>query len=460
MDFTPPASPVPNLDVKKRNIERLPLSPVTPELKKFPVAGFNSIHSAKGSSHEDNLPNSSLSHLMTDLNTYNISPVNPPFENSTDTLNLLNEWTYHNIQECMLSSSIDFLQDSRMKFKSNRMLGQGSYCYICEMDTTHLEDHQRQKHFVLKFPHSRRKTRTLLNEGLILTYLHASSDGLGETYIIPFHGITYINKQHFNKLRRNEFIPALILPKLNLNLQQFIKFLKQNYSDDVELKKNIFKKLVNEMLISLNFLKLKHVIHGDIKTANIMVGTLNDTDVFSFDNFNFYLCDFTSSIIDVSSDIKLKLNNKTINPSLSTNLNLDTTLEYCPPEVIERVINKPETNGNETSVFTHDTDLYSFGLCLLSFISGNEPYSELKNFKFHNETSGPNDLYSPNSTNITSSVQHTQWLINSILRNEPIALNIFNCDDTYYTNNWSEELSLVSKILVDRISLEECISFI
>ncbi|SMN18160.1 similar to Saccharomyces cerevisiae YPR106W ISR1 Predicted protein kinase, overexpression causes sensitivity to staurosporine, which is a potent inhibitor of protein kinase C [Maudiozyma saulgeensis] len=459
MDFTPPASPVFNVDVHKRNIERLPISPVTPELKKFPQTRFGPIHSAKSSINENNLPDSSLAHLVADLETYNISPLNPPFENSAETINLLNEWAYRDIQKCMLSSSIDFLQDSRMKFKSNRMLGQGSYCYICEIDTTQLVGNQ-SRYLVLKFPHSKRKTRTLLNEGLILTYLSEANNGLGETFIIPFHGITYINKQHFNKLRRGEFIPALILPKLNLNLQQFIKFLKQNYFEDIALKKNIFKKLVNEMIIALNYLKLKHVIHGDIKTANIMVGSIDDNNIFSFDNFNFYLCDFTSSIIDVSSDIKLKSNNKTSNSSLSTNTNLDTTLEYCPPEVIERVINKSETDENGTSIFTHDTDLYSFGLCLLSFISGNEPYSELKNFKFHNELRGSNNSYSNNSNNITSSVQHTQWLINSILRNEPIALNIFNCDDTYYTNNWSEELSLVSKILVDRISLEECISFI
>ena len=447
MDYTPPTSPVCRVDVTQRNSERLPVSPVTPDLKKFPLLRNNLFSTAT----TDKTPETSLYYLEQDLKSYKVSPMSSPLNNSAETIQLLSEWTHEDIEQKMISGSMDFIRNTQFKLKSNRILGQGSYCYICEVETN------TGNPLVLKFPHSKRKTRTLLNEALILTYLHMANLGLEENYIIPFNGITYINKSHFNKLRRNEYIPALILPKLNLNLQQLIKFLKQNNSNDIIMKKTIWKKLFNGMIIALHYLKLKKVIHGDIKTANIMVSALNGEGIFSLDDLTFYLCDFTSSIIDISSDIKYTCSGS--GPMTQNNINLDTTLEYCPPEVIERITNSNNSTNNEP-IFSHMTDLYSLGLCLLSFISENEPYTELKNFKFHNNMTGSSASSYSASNGITSSVQHTQWLINSILRNDPITLNTFNGDENYYRENWSEELSLVSKILVNRISLEECISYI
>lgn len=445
MDYTPPASPLCRIDVTQRNNERLPISPITPDLKKFPLLRNNVFNTT------DITPETSLYYLEQDLNTYKISPMSPSLNDSSETLQLLSDWTHQDIEQKIISGSMDFIKDPTCKLKSSRILGQGSYCYICEVET------DSQNPLVLKFPHSKRKTRTLLNEALILTYLHMTDSGLEENYIIPFNGITYINKLHFNKLRRNEYIPALILPKLNLNLQQLIKFLKQNYSHDISMKKTIWKKLFNGMIIALHYLKLKKVIHGDIKTANIMVSALNKEGIFSLDDLTFYLCDFTSSIIDISADIKYAY--RATETVTQNNLSLDTTLEYCPPEVIERMTNSNNSTNTEP-IFSHMTDLYSLGLCLLSFICENEPYRELKNFKFHNDMTDSSSSPYGGSSGITSSVQHTQWLINSILRNDPITLNTFNGDENYYRDNWSEELSLVSKILVNRISLEGCISYI
>lgn len=450
MNYTPPATPIVELDVnKKRGISSsLPISPVTPELKKFPLAR-DTIVSPTTVDSESTPEKSSLSFLQKDLMEYCISPTHPKFVNTEKCIRYLSQRSHRDIFAGLLSTSIDFLNDPSQQFKSSRMLGQGSYCFVYEINSP-----SDSCDLVVKFPPSKRKSRTILNEGLILTYLHTTDDMFEQNHIIPFYGITYIDKSHFRKLRWNESIPALILPKLELNLQQFIKFIKENYGDDIVLKKVLWKKLFNEMVIALNHLRMKRVIHGDIKTANILLGSTHKDNSFSFDNFNYYLCDFTSSIIDVSDDVTLI--SEDLSHSESNNFNLDTTLEYCPPEIIEKVVAQSENNHPGTPdgepILSYKADLYSFGLCLLSFICEDEPYHQLKNYKFHG---GATEII---TGGMPSSVQHTQWLINSILKNDPIALNTFTDQNGYYGNHWSEELALVSRILVDRISLDECIS--
>ena len=450
MDYTPPTTPIVELDVnKKRGIAgKLPISPITPGLKKFP-SERDEITSPTADSLPDIIEKTSFSFLQKDMRDHCISPTYPRFADTEKCLHYLSKRCHGNILTRMLSTSIDFLNDSSQQFKSSRMLGQGSYCFVYEIDSP-----DDSCNLVVKFPPSKRKSRTILNEGLILSYLHMTDDTFENNHIIPFYGITYLDKSHYRKLRWNESIPALILPKLELNLQQFIKFLKENYHDDIVLKKVLWRKLFNEMIVALNHLKMRRVIHGDIKTANILLGSTGRDDVFSFDNFNYYLCDFTSSIVDVSDDVNLRLEDMA--STKPNNFNLDTTLEYCPPEIIETVVAQP---GNENSgsndckpILSSTADLYSFGLCLLSFICEDEPYHQLKSYKFHG-----GGTYMP-SGSMPSSVQHTQWLINSILKNDPIALNTFTDQNDYYSSHWSQELGIVSKILVDRITLEECVS--
>lgn len=454
MDFTPPTSPNVSTNIKWSITKQTPISPVTPKLKIFPSLKESTSETVFGQSHLG-ASERSYDHLIRDFDLYNVNPTQPTFGNTMDMISYLKEWSGSDILHHIITDSMDFLQDPDLKLKSNNLIGQGSYCYIYEVDT-----HTDQK-IVLKFPQSKRKSKTILNEAVILTYLHLNDIEYGNNYIIPFYGITYISKSHFKRLRSNDYMPGLLLTKFNLNLQQFIKFLKQNYPDDLTLKKSMWKKLYDELMIALNYLKYKHVVHSDIKTANIMIGSETSNDnLLSFENLDFYLCDFTSSIIQLP-------NNESYQTYVaggivsSQNLNLNTTLEYCPPEVIQKIINKDGSNNSDENAtnFSYDTDLYSFALCLLSFICEDEPFNELKNFKFHQGMDDPSNSYSNNSKNIASSIQHTQWLINSILKNDPIGLNTFNDrGNDYYRTNWSEELSLISKILVDRISLEECIS--
>lgn len=114
------------------------------------------------------------------------------------------------------------------------------------------------------------------------------------------------------------------------DLSQFIKQVKF-----VKLK--VIKKWCKQILSGLNFLHENNIAHRDLKPSNIFINS---------NTGNIFIGDF--GLAKISNE-----NNKSV----------IGTPEYMAPEVYE------ESYDNRI-------DIYSFGMCLLEFMTGEIPYSE------------------------------------------------------------------------------------
>lgn len=335
--------------------------------------------------------------------------------NTVPSLEFLDEF----LMGILLAPQMDFLSNPSYSLPSNKLVGQGSYSYVYSISSTTSSRPNNDSGFVLKFAKSRHKSKVILQEALTLAYLQYVSPSTNESHIIPFYGLTYITKSHFRRLRSNECVPGLILPKCEMSLYHFNTSVSHKLSP-IEKRKTWWK-LLKQMLEALESLKANGIIHGDIKTANILITGTPVLDEGHCDDFQFYLADFTSAFH--------------INQSPT---DLNTTAEYCAPELID---------NSSDHVPTFETDLYAVGLCLLSFISHHEPYNELQALVSHGSSPGIG----------SSSIQQSQWLINVILKKDPINLNVLRGD---LFQDWKSEVTLLSKILVERLSLEKLITIL
>ncbi|AET38331.1 putative protein kinase ISR1 Ecym_2618 [Eremothecium cymbalariae DBVPG len=269
---------------------------------------------------------------------------------------------------------------------------------------------EETRSLALKVPLSKRKAGILFHEVLIYSYLWQQARGrLCANHVVSFHGVTAITKEQYARLRANEVVPGLVLDRMDLTLEKFYQ--------EQPIAKRQWWKFASDLLVSLQFLRQSLVIHGDIKTANVLV---RGRDAF--------LADFTSaSVRDCPSGEVL-----------------NTTLEYCSPLLIEGM--KPN----------YDSDLYATGLCLLCLITKHEPYRELSMLKSH--TNIP----------VANSLHETQWLINAISKCDPLKYNVLK-QDLY--DLWEDELRFLKRffqsdrepllhiwIAESRSQLEKCAS--
>ncbi|CCF58073.1 hypothetical protein KAFR_0D04250 [Kazachstania africana CBS 2517] len=435
---TPPTSPTFPIGttMPQKVLKKSQMSPMHNTLPLSPNKSLHSEYLARNPVVSER-NQKSLVYLKEDLQSLLISPTKPTFISSSHMLDFLgNHYSKENIMTrddlvlSLLSKRVDFPSSERKSFNiSSTQMGSGNYSIVYEMTQ------QDGQTLILKFPKTKRKSKFLLNEALILAYLHDGS--FNDIHIVPMDGISYINKSYYKNLRYNENVPCLILEKFDLNLKQLIAILKKNGQDiSFELKKKMWWKLFKELMMVFVHLKSRNVVHGDIKTSNILVkGTELNEDM------HFYICDFTSSFINLSNDEYL---NENVNHEMNHS-NFETTLEYCPPQFVETFL------SNDNFEFSYETDLYSFGLVLLSYITEEEPFKELQSLRYHSSDTEamPNGAHMINTSN---------WLINVIQKNDPINLNINY--KTHLLEIWSVELSIVSKILVDRISLEDCMTYV
>lgn len=297
-----------------------------------------------------------------------------------------------------LLSSIDPIHDPTWKV-SAAPLGQGSHSCVYDLQNTALSSL-----YALKVPQSSRKRSHIYKEALILTQLQIPMPE--PVTIVPFHGLTLVNKSHCKRLRSNETVPAIVLERMNCSLKHY-------YTHSAEFDAEQWWLLASSLFSSLQLLKARNIVHGDIKTENVLLNFDSNSLV------HFYLADFSSARPAVPSDTQFPV--------------LDATLEYCSPEQI--------TNSVTPSF---DTDLYSVGLTLLACITKAEPYAELLSSMVRGSGLGAR-----------SSLPQTQWLMSAIAKNTPLEFNVLH-DDLWM--EWHQELTLVSRILQDRITLDECLA--
>ncbi|CAI4036963.1 hypothetical protein SMKI_16G2600 [Saccharomyces mikatae IFO 1815] len=438
MNSTPPTSPVtetsdgvfPSIDNNSKDFAyRQPqkhkstsayshlVSPVEEPINKFSEI-FQTNYAIKKST------STSETHLKNDLNVLFSTPRFYSPENLASMFHLSNtapplEFLNEFLMGILLAPEMDFLSNPGYALPSNKLVGQGSYSYVYPISSSASSESNKSLGFVLKFAKTQHKSKVILQEALTLAYLQYVCPSTNDSHIIPFYGLTYINKSHFRRLRSNECVPGLILPKCEMSLYNFNAMVSHKLS--LIGKRKIWWKLLKQMFGALRTLKTNYIIHGDIKTANILLTETPTLGEDHCDDFDFYLADFTSAFH--------------VNQSPT---DLNTTVEYCAPELID---------NSSDHIPTFETDLYAVGLCLLSFISQHEPYNELQALVSHGSSPGIG----------SSSIQQSQWLINVLLKKDPINLNMLRSD---LFQDWKLELTILSKVLVERLSLEELLSIL
>lgn len=300
--------------------------------------------------------------------------------------------------DCRLVPAGLDLQVDKSLCLADTFVGHGSVSYVYPLVGTAL---------VVKFPTTRRKFGIIVKEALVLAYLHRGMDP--SVHVVPLVGVSYLNRMHYQKLKSSERIPGLLLPRFDVTLQ--------TYYTNFALTRDNWWELAAQMAAVLRHLRDKKIVHSDIKTANILVDTARNA---------FYLADFTSAFIADST-----ANN-------SGQLAVNSTMEYCPPELLSSSSASPATS----TISYYQADLYSMALCLLSYITKCEPYSKVKLLKFEGESN-------------RSSFEKSQWLLNVILQNDPIKFNLQYDDQLVSLQDWHSEIDLISKLLIDRISLDD-----
>ncbi|AMD18824.1 HBL078Wp [Eremothecium sinecaudum] len=277
---------------------------------------------------------------------------------------------------------------------SSNPIGQGSSSYVFA-----IRDAEGDTSLALKIPLSRNKASIMLHEVLIYSYLaQRAKQSLSKMHIVRFYGIAAITRRQFKRLRSNDVVPALVLDMADYTMRSF--------TQSRTVTKAQWWKFTNDLLLCLQFLRGNAVVHGDIKTANILV-----------QGYDAYLVDFASASITGTNMKKA----------------VETTLQYSSPSLIE---------GSRPC---YDSDLYAAGLCLLTLITRFEPYQELSMLNSHSTHTSMNSLH------------EKQWLMNAICKREPIKYNVLKPE---LHQQWAEELQFLERFFANDtpISLENWIT--
>lgn len=285
----------------------------------------------------------------------------------------------------LVRDDLDLVADSTLRLGASPV-GKGAYSYVYDV---------LERGVVIKFPRSAKHTGAALREALWQYRIAQQCP-----HVVPVLGISYLGRDQFSGLRRGDMVPGIVMRKLAMNLQQLY-----GRWDHVAVA-CVWWKAARELLECLQCLRDHGFIHGDIKTANILVDFEPEP--------SFFLADFSSVKPVPRGSVSIHCNA------------IDTTMEYCAPETLQQ------------SVESFDTDLYALGLCLLALITRQEPFRELQRAKNHGKPS----------------VQQTHWLMNAVLKNDPIQLNVLT--DSLH-GQWSDELRFLSLILVKRLPVDECL---
>ncbi|CCE64938.1 hypothetical protein TPHA_0J01160 [Tetrapisispora phaffii CBS 4417] len=352
---------------------------------------------------------------------------------------ILSSNAFYNPSTSIVPPDLDFFTNRQLRLR--KVIGKGAISYVYSIASNDT--------VVLKFPTGRKKYNIIINEFLLLKYLSDPS-APRNNHIIQTLGVTYLTKTNFKNFRNGELVPAIALHRCTMDLQNYYVELngKLDYAaapngNGLKRCKAAWWRILEHALQALAFLKMKKILHTDIKTANVLVDIADNGPIF-------YISDFTSAVLLDQEQGALEIEHS-----------IFTTLEYCSPELLLKFRAHNSNKSAPVPEDKHDSvgwesyyrrDFYSLGLCLLAFIVNNEPYKKIKDLKFHA------------AQNITSSFESNQWLLNIILQNTPIKFNIQY--DSHLSNNkqfetfWQQELDLLKKILQNKISLEDCITLV
>lgn len=202
----------------------------------------------------------------------------------------------------------------------------------------------------IKLPRLLRNASYILREALALS--HVWQHAPPSLPIIRLHGIVFLTKQHFRRVRHGEMWPALAMdrhlhPLLEQTILDLFSLLKPR-GPDPAIGRDGWVRLCRDLVEALMALEAAGVVHADIKSANILCRGAAPVE-------GFVLADFSAARVGPSLP-------------LTPVLQFNSTLQFMAPELL--VI--PPT----TQLLFH-TDLYAAGLVLFHALVGQPPYAML-----------------------------------------------------------------------------------
>lgn len=146
----------------------------------------------------------------------------------------------------------------------------------------------------------------------------------------------------------------------------FIDLIKELiYVNDYDLKYNIIRKYLSQLMYAIKYLRDNNIIHRDLKPANILLKGINDPIVkladFGFARYYNSLNINNDANNDTNNDANNDTNNKT-NASEMLNITVCGTPLYMAPELL---ISKR---------YDMKADLWSFGIIMYELMYGKNPY--------------------------------------------------------------------------------------
>lgn len=308
----------------------------------------------------------------------------------------------HELDDSVISDSVPISLN-------NTALGKGAYSTVLECSSP-------TEKFAIKIPTNSKKSKyiykEMFNYKIIQNYLIKNDFPLDSFPILNAHGLTFMNKKQYVKLRVGETVPCLVLPLVPSTLDKLISnSAPSNPPYQLHISSDLWWVLAKQLLMSLIVLHDCHMVHMDFKPTNILYDPITQ---------NFKVADFTSAELaeDVAAEYKTKIDN---------GMFFDLTLQYCAPELI----------GTPPAAPSYMTDLYAIGLILLSAATGEEPYSEI--------------IKSQNASSMI-------YLNESIKKNKVLDL-LSNRAFAILRSNTDADM-LIRMILQERCSLEQVVEFV
>lgn len=383
----------------------------------------NSFSTPVLSSAASTFSNRVLSDLYTtpDSNTFDtqdsplstpITPISPGFCGFKKQPSL-SQYSRYPLNDAQLEKFV--LSPSVFHLSLDEKIGKGSnaYVYSCEISTVGIQN--SSFNVAVKIPISRNKVKHIIQETKFAIKLRNYQDEWFKTHnrFYPFidcYGLYYLNREQFPLFKRNDELPCLLMKKMSVGLSTYISTSEQLHDTDTRLPLPLWWKLCKTLLDALTILKTLSSVHCDLKTDNIMVLQVDESE----DQENhqpekdvlFKVIDF-SSACEIESLIKCP----------------DMTLQYTAPELLD-FTKKP--------LPTFQSDLFSAGLVLLEAATGSQPYA-------------------------TASYDHFYLL--TVIK-EGRVLDWLSAEDINILKAHPDIHTLLRKILVERATLEEIVDFV
>ncbi|GMG20529.1 unnamed protein product [Ambrosiozyma monospora] len=190
--------------------------------------------------------------------------------------------------------------------------------------------------------------------------------------LFPFidaYGLYYLNKTQFPMIKRTDELPALVLSKMDMTLDEFIQMQLQNGDntslptanrDLVAIGTHNWWTLTHTLLKALTILKMLNSVHCDLKSENLMVNLTPQGPVFK--------------LIDFSSSCKIDQLEQRGMPEM--------TLQFTPPELLQIYSSSPDLE-QQLPMPSFQTDLFSAGLIVLHAATGSLPYAAFSYDQFY-----------------------------------------------------------------------------